>query len=68
MRDVCNQCGGTVTNRLLHRNDFAAVVHRECGNGHKQHTITGHVEKQSGDSREEQPSPHFVMIEPCDCV
>jgi len=68
MRDVCNQCGGAVTNRLLQCSDRAALVYRECRNGHKQHRITGHAEKQSGDSGEEQRSPHFVTIEPCDCV
>jgi len=68
MRDVCNQCGSTIRNRLLHCSDRAAAVHRECGNGHKLHRVTGHAEKQSRDSREEQSSPHFVMVEPCDCV
>ena len=66
MRDVCNQCGGTVTNRLLQRSDRAAVVHRECANGHKQHRVTGEVARQSGDPPEEQ-SAHFVVVEPCDC-
>ena len=68
MRDVCNQCGGTVTNRLLHCSDRAAVFHRECVNGHKQHRVTGHTEEGVIDS---QPRPQyltFVMVEPCDCV
>ena len=67
MRDVCNQCGGTVTNRLLQRSDRAAVVHRECRNGHKQHRVTGDVAKQPGNPADAQ-SAHFVAVEPCDCV
>jgi hypothetical protein len=67
MRDVCNQCGGTVTNRLLHCNDRTAVFHRECVNGHKQHRVTGQAEKGAIDTRL-QPQYHtFVMVEPCDC-
>jgi hypothetical protein len=68
MRDVCNQCGGTVTNRLLHCSDRAAVVHRECVNGHKQHRVTGQAEKGSIDSGSKPQFPVFVMVEPCDCV
>ena len=68
MRDVCNQCRGTVTNRLLHCSDWTAVFHRECVNGHKQHRVTGHTEESVTDTQPQPRNRTFVMIEPCDCV
>lgn len=67
MRDVCHLCGGSVIKRLLHCSDGAAVMHRECENGHKQHRVTGRTVGQAMESRGEPGSRAFVMIEPCDC-
>jgi hypothetical protein len=67
MREVCELCRGTVIKRLLHRSDGAAVVHRECERGHKQHRVTGAARGQTMETLDELPSTHFVMIGACDC-
>jgi len=67
MREVCDLCGGSVIKRLLRCSDGAAVVHRECERGHKQHRVTGGARGQTMETLDEPASTHIVMIEPCDC-
>ena len=67
MLEACDLCGSSVIEKLLRCSDEAAVVHRECEKGHKQHRIIGRLVGQRVDSRVEPPSSGFVMIEPCDC-
>ena len=65
MLDVCNQCGGSVSQRLLHRSNGNSVFHRECANGHKLHRTTGKEDEQIADSY--RASTSYVIIEQCDC-
>ena len=65
MLDVCDQCGSSVSKKLLRSSDGTAVFHRECANGHKLHRTTGNAERQTTDSYGSSTS--FVIIEACDC-
>ena len=65
MLDVCEQCGSSVSKRLLRRSDETAVFHRECANGHKLHRTTGKEEQRSADSYQAPIS--YVIVEACDC-
>jgi hypothetical protein len=65
MLDVCDQCGNTVSKKLLRCSDGTAVFHRECSNGHKLHRTTGSAERQTTDWYGSSTS--FVIIEACDC-
>ena len=65
MQDVCEQCGGSVSQRLLHCSNGTAVFHRECANGHKLHRTTGNEDQQAADSY--RASTSYVIIEACDC-
>ncbi len=67
MLDVCDQCGSGVCKKLLRCSDGAAVFHRECERGHKQHRVTGGAREQTMETLDEPASTHFVLIEPCDC-
>ena len=63
MLDICNQCGSSVSKKLLRCSDGTAVFHRECSNGHKLHRTTGE-DQQAADSYQ---SASYVIIEACDC-
>jgi ribosomal protein RSM22 (predicted rRNA methylase) len=65
MLDVCDQCGSSVSKRLLRCSDGTAVFHRECTNGHKLHRTTGEKDQQKVDSHRAATS--YVIIEACDC-
>ena len=65
---VCNECGSTVTRRLLYCSDDAAVYHLECTNGHKLHRVASRSPGQLKDSEAGKPSPAFVIVESCDCT
>lgn len=67
MLDVCDECGISVSKRLLHCRDDAAVYHRECVNGHKQHRVIRRPREQTDDAEAGEPSPAFVIVESCDC-
>ena len=69
MSELCNVCGESVVKRLLHRSDAAAVFHRECANGHRQHRVTGRAASatEAGSFREQAASGDYIVIEPCDC-
>jgi hypothetical protein len=64
MLDVCNQCGSSVSKRLLRCSNGTAVFHRECANGHKLHRTTGKDDQQTADSY--RASMSYVIIEAWD--
>jgi len=64
MLDICEQCGSSVSKKLLRCSDRTAVFHRECPNGHKLHRTTGKDDPKSSDPR--HPAS-YVMVEACDC-
>jgi len=64
MEEICDQCGSSVSKKLLRCSDRTAVFHRECANGHKLHRTTGKEDQQSTDSCE---AASYVIIEACDC-
>ena len=65
MLDVCDECGSSVSKRLLRCSNGIAVFHRECANGHKLHRTTGKEEQPTADSRRD--STPYVIVEACDC-
>lgn len=65
---VCNECGSTVTRRLLYCSDDAALYHLECTNGHKHHRVASRSPEQPKDTEAGKPSPAFVIVESCDCT
>jgi hypothetical protein len=65
MLDICDQCGSSVTKRLLRCIDGTAVFHRECINGHKLHRTTGKEDQETADS--DPASTSYVIVEACDC-
>ena len=64
MLDICDQCGSSVSKKLLRCSDRTAVVHRECVNGHKLHRTTG---KEDRNPESNEPGS-FVIVEACDCA
>jgi hypothetical protein len=66
MLDICDQCGSSVTKRLLRCSNGIAVFHRECINGHKLHRTTGKEDQQTADS--DRASTSYVIVEACDCT
>jgi hypothetical protein len=65
MLDVCDQCGSSVSKRLLRCSNGTAVFHRECAKGHKLHRTTGEEDQRTTDSY--SASTSYVFIEACDC-
>lgn len=65
MLDICDQCGCSVSKKLLRCSDRTAVFHRECANGHKLHRTTGKDDPKNTDPRQ---SASYVIVEACDCV
>ena len=65
MQDVCEQCGGSASKRLLRCSNGIAVYHRECVNGHKLHRTTGEEDRQTLDLY--PVSRSYVIVEACDC-
>jgi hypothetical protein len=65
MLDVCDQCGSSVSKRLLRCSNGIAVYHRECANGHKLHRTIGKEDHQTTDWY--RASSSYVMIAACDC-
>ncbi len=47
MENTCDQCGSSVSKRLLRCSAGPAVFHRECANGHKLHRTTGKEDPHS---------------------
>ena len=64
MEDICDQCGSSVSKKLLRCSARIAVFHRECANVHKLHRTTGKADQQSTDS---YPVTSYVIVEACDC-
>lgn len=65
MLDVCDQCGSSVTKRLLRCSSGTAVFYRECTNGHKLHRTTGKEDQQTAEPH--RASTSYVIVEACDC-
>jgi phage FluMu protein Com len=65
MLDICDQCGSSVSKKLLRCSDRTAVFHRECPNGHKVHRTTSQEDQPTTDSHR---SASYVIVEACDCV
>jgi len=65
MLDICEQCGSSVSKKLLRCSDRTAVFHRECVNGHKLHRTTGKDDPKS--SSDPRHAASYVMVEACDC-
>lgn len=64
MPDICDQCGSSVSKKLLRCSEGTAVFHRECPNGHKIHRTTGNEDQRTTDSYQ---VTSYVIVEPCDC-
>jgi hypothetical protein len=65
MLDVCEQCGSSVSKKLLRCSNEIAVFHRECVNGHKLHRTTGKENQPTEDAY--QAATSYVIVEACDC-
>ena len=60
MLDVCDQCGSSVSKRLLRCSNGTVVFHRECANGHNLHRTTGKEDHQTTDWY--RTSSSFVIV------